>query len=85
MAKGKPFLINDKANPLLVVPPKYIDEVKNDKRLDFRDFVQKQFFGSYPGFDGFGAKVDEHIFKDAVTTQLTRALSKSTFPCDHTF
>jgi hypothetical protein len=74
MAKGKPFRMNDKSTPRLIIPPKYIDEIKNDNRLDFHNFVSKQFFGNYPGFDAFSESVDQTIFQDAVRTQLTRAL-----------
>ncbi|KUJ21322.1 trichothecene C-8 hydroxylase [Mollisia scopiformis] len=78
MAKGKPFRLNEKSRPRLVIPPKYMDEIKNDKRLDFHDFVAKEFFSTYPGFDGFSA--DQTIFQDAVRTQLTQALALTIQP-----
>ncbi|KAH6674999.1 cytochrome P450 [Halenospora varia] len=80
MAKGQPFRLNDKSTPRLVLPPKYVDEIKNDKRLDFHSFVAREFFSTYPGFDGFSISVDQTIFQDAVRTQLTQALALTIEP-----
>ncbi|KAF4634956.1 hypothetical protein G7Y89_g3133 [Cudoniella acicularis] len=82
MAKGQPFRVNDKSRPRLVLPSKYVDEIKNDSRLDFHSFVAREFFSSYPGFDGFSfdTPTDEIIFQDAVRTQLTQALALTVEP-----
>lgn len=71
--------MNHKSAPRLIIPPKYIDEVENDNRLEFHNFVAKQFFSTYPEFDAFGGNVDQSIFQDAVRTQLTRALGIFSF------
>jgi hypothetical protein len=63
-----------------VIPPRYIDEIKSDKRLDFHAFVAKEFFSTYPGFDAFSTSVNQTIFQDAVRTQLTQALALTIEP-----
>ncbi|CAG8952528.1 hypothetical protein HYFRA_00009632 [Hymenoscyphus fraxineus] len=80
LAKGEAFLLNDMSNETLVLPPKYTDEIKNEKNLDFHNFVAKEFFSTYPGFDAFSLSVDQSIFQDAVRTQLTQALTLTVEP-----
>ncbi|KAH7045173.1 cytochrome P450 [Macrophomina phaseolina] len=64
----------------IMLPPKYIDEIKNHNGLDFHGYVAKEFFASYPGFDAFSASVNQTIFQDAVRTQLTQALALTIGP-----
>ncbi|TVY84078.1 Cytochrome P450 monooygenase [Lachnellula suecica] len=78
LARGNPFLLNDKSATRLIIPPKYIEEIKNDKRLDFHGYVSKQFFSTYPGFDVFN--VDQTIFQPAVRVHLTQALTLTVEP-----
>ncbi|KAH6720215.1 cytochrome P450 [Leptodontidium sp. MPI-SDFR-AT-0119] len=78
--KGRPFRLNVQSRARLIIPPKYIEEIKNEKNLDFHAAVGKEFFAGYPGFDAFSTSVNQTIFQDAVRTQLTQALALTVEP-----
>lgn len=52
-SKGGPFRLRDSSNTKLVLPPKYIEEIKNIPQFSSESFNAKDFFASYPGFDVF--------------------------------
>lgn len=54
-AHGGPFRLRDGSNTKLVLPPKYIEEIKNIPSLSSQSFNVKDFFANYPGFDVFRA------------------------------
>ncbi|KAG9232275.1 cytochrome P450 [Amylocarpus encephaloides] len=80
LAKGNPFLMNENASPKLVLPPKYVNEIKNEKDLNFAKFIGKEFHSAYPGFDAFSSAINETIFQDAVRTQLAQVLTLTIEP-----
>ncbi|CAG8956642.1 hypothetical protein HYFRA_00011953 [Hymenoscyphus fraxineus] len=53
LANGGPFRIEDGSGIKLVLPPKYIDEIKDLPQLSSQNYNVKDFFANYPGFDAF--------------------------------
>lgn len=52
---NKPFQLYTNQGMLTVLPPRYINEIKNDDRLNLSYHVHHAFFGSYPGFEASNA------------------------------
>ncbi|KXH67755.1 P450 monooxygenase [Colletotrichum salicis] len=45
---GRPFQV---LSPLVMLPPSLCDEIRNDKRLTFTGFIDRQWRTRYPGLD----------------------------------
>jgi len=55
-----------------------MDEVRNDDRMTFSAALRKDFFSSYPGFEGFRPAVENHVFTKSVRIGLTQAIGQVT-------
>ncbi|KAJ5987871.1 hypothetical protein N7481_003081 [Penicillium waksmanii] len=67
--------------PLVVLHPKYIDEIKNHPHLDFQGAVERNFFDDrISGFEPFHPGVGGQVTVDLVRTKLTQALGSLTIP-----
>jgi hypothetical protein len=64
--------------PLIILPARYMDEVRNDDRMTFAASLKKDFFSSYPGFEGFRPAAEDHVFTTSVRIGLTQAIGKIT-------
>ncbi|CAI6077636.1 unnamed protein product [Clonostachys chloroleuca] len=86
ITRSKSILINGRAQyptqpyraytdwgDLLIIPPEYVDEVKNDSRLNFNIPVEEDSHAYVPGFDPF--KPDRNVAK-LINRHLTKALGK---------
>ncbi|KAB2576303.1 Cytochrome p450 [Lasiodiplodia theobromae] len=73
-----PFQIFNPSGALLVIPPKYADEIRNDERLSFNAFMEKTFFVEYSEFSAFHAVTQGEIMQETVRTKLTQALGHIT-------
>ncbi|KAK2768531.1 hypothetical protein FQN54_000387 [Arachnomyces sp. PD_36] len=66
--------------PVIVLHPRYLEEVKSHPHLDFHKAIRKSFFGGrYPGFEVFQGDTD-NIVTDLVNKKLTHALGQITIP-----
>ncbi|KAL1639495.1 hypothetical protein SLS58_007927 [Diplodia intermedia] len=73
-----PFQMFNPSGVLLVIPPKFADEIRNDERLSFNAFMEKTFFVGYPEFSAFHAVTQGEIMQETVRTKLTQALGHIT-------
>ncbi|KAJ5662701.1 hypothetical protein N7462_011627 [Penicillium macrosclerotiorum] len=83
-AKGiSVFQVVGGTQPLIVLDPKYIDEIKSHPHLDFQRATTKNFFDDrIAGFEAFhpkGSKAGQ-ITVDLVRVKLTQALGSLTIP-----
>ncbi|OCK76206.1 cytochrome P450 [Lepidopterella palustris CBS 459.81] len=72
----KPFQVIATNGPLIVIPPKYTEEIRLDERMTFKSWLKKDFFTEYPGFEGFKPAVDNNVFIDSVRIGLTQSLGQ---------
>ncbi|CAI7650500.1 unnamed protein product [Penicillium pancosmium] len=67
--------------PLVILHPKYIDEIKNHPHLDFQGAIERNFFDDrISGFEPFHPGVGGQVTVDLVRTKLTQALGSLTIP-----
>jgi hypothetical protein len=72
---GKPFQVLATVRPMIILPAKYIDEIKNHANFNFSKAVESNFYGKYPGFDGLNSLNQNEVFQDAIRVRLTKNLS----------
>ncbi|KAJ5703643.1 hypothetical protein N7493_011568 [Penicillium malachiteum] len=81
--KGKDvFQLMGSTKSLIILHPKYIDEIKNHPHLDFERATEKNFFsGRIPGFEPFShPNGGSQVLLDSVRIKLTQALGGLTIP-----
>jgi hypothetical protein len=62
-------------NPMIVLHPQYINEVKSHPDLRFDEANRKAFFADYPGFEPFDGRGKERmIILDLINKKLTQSL-----------
>ncbi|RHZ56963.1 hypothetical protein CDV55_102522 [Aspergillus turcosus] len=67
--------------PMIVLHPRYIDEIKSHPDLDFDEANKKAFFGAkIPGFEAFEGLGPDHILLDVINKKLTQTLGSLTIP-----
>ncbi|KAJ5142256.1 uncharacterized protein N7443_006975 [Penicillium atrosanguineum] len=81
-AKGvNVFQVMGSTRPLIVLHPKYIDEIKSHPHLSFEGATRKNFFEDrIPGFEPFHAAGAGKVLTDTVRIKLTQALGSLTIP-----
>ncbi|KAK2052109.1 cytochrome P450 [Colletotrichum caudatum] len=84
LADGKPFRIVGPGKELIVLPPEYADQIRNDKRLDFSKVVAQFFSHNLPGFEGFASGLNDlPVVLDMCKYKLTRELASVIKPLPH--
>ncbi|OJD36815.1 cytochrome p450 [Diplodia corticola] len=77
--QGKVFQVIGNNGPIIIIPPSFADEIRNNENLSLTGFGERNFFPSYPGLEVFGHGIGEdHIFQDVVRKNLTQALGGMT-------
>jgi hypothetical protein len=71
----KPFQVLATVRPMIILPARYIDEIKNHANFNFAKAVESNFYGKYPGFDGLNSLNQNEVFQDAIKVKLTQGLS----------
>lgn len=64
--------------PMIILPAHFMEEVRNDDRMTFSAALKKDFFSSYPGFEGFRPAAESHVFTSSVRIGLTQSIGKVT-------
>ncbi|KAJ8133481.1 hypothetical protein O1611_g135 [Lasiodiplodia mahajangana] len=77
---SRPYSVYSDSGPIVVLPPKLADEIKNDPNLSFVKNVEDDFHGSFPGFEPFKADLAVEILIQVTKKQLTKFLNKITRP-----
>ncbi|KAF7182960.1 hypothetical protein CNMCM7691_002704 [Aspergillus felis] len=68
-------------SPMIVLHPRYMDELKSHPDLDFNEANKKAFFGAkLPGFEPFEGLDKERIALDVINKKLTHTLGSLTIP-----
>ncbi|KAF4201487.1 hypothetical protein CNMCM8927_001473 [Aspergillus lentulus] len=68
-------------SPMIVLHPRYLDEIKSHPRLSFDEANKKAFFGAkIPGFEPFEGLDKENIALDVINKKLTHTLGSLTTP-----
>lgn len=79
---GGPFRLRDGSNTKLVLPPRYIEEIKNIPTFSSQSYNVKDFFANYPGFDVFRTSNPgtEEIWIRAMKKEMPAAVPLATAP-----
>ncbi|KAK5637615.1 hypothetical protein RRF57_013330 [Xylaria bambusicola] len=76
----RPFTVNTDVGTVIVLPPKFTEEIKNNPQLDFMKTIEDEFHGSLPGFEVFNKGLASDILIQVAKKQLTKSLNKITGP-----
>ncbi|CAI7637535.1 unnamed protein product [Penicillium glandicola] len=69
------FQIIGSTRPMVILHPKFVDEIKNNPDLSFEDSIKKTFFDNrIPGFEPFHNGTALKVTVEVVRTSLTQAL-----------
>ncbi|OQE43665.1 hypothetical protein PENCOP_c003G09001 [Penicillium coprophilum] len=69
------FQIIGATSPIIILHPKFVDEIKNNPNLSFKDSIKKTFFSDrIPGFEPFHNGTALKVTVEVVRTSLTQAL-----------
>lgn len=71
---GRPFQVLATVRPMIILPARYIDEIKNHPNFNFAKAVESNFYGKYPGFDGLNSLNQNEMFQEAIRVRLTQGL-----------
>ncbi|KAH6639959.1 trichothecene C-8 hydroxylase [Truncatella angustata] len=79
--KGSPFRAIADVGEVVLLPPEFANEIRNDNRFSFVKHVRESFHGHLPGFVGFdeGSR-DSMLLRSVSQKQLTHQLAKVTEP-----
>ncbi|XRM46627.1 hypothetical protein ABZX51_009656 [Aspergillus tubingensis] len=67
--------------PMLILHPKYVNEVRRHPSLSLEEAVKKSLpVGDYPGFEAFRGTENHHILLDVINQKITRNLKQYTIP-----
>lgn len=74
-------VLSEELGNIVVLPPRYATEFKNDERFSFSSIVTKSFHGNLPGFGTFNVfSQPNKIVQTIVQKDITRAIPKLTGP-----
>lgn len=80
-ANGGPFNLMTDSGLVTVLPPQYIDLIRDEKGLSFMATVQEDFHAQIPGFEAFRSETrSDALVQSVVRKQLTKSLSKPSRP-----
>ncbi|OAX82832.1 hypothetical protein ACJ72_02813 [Emergomyces africanus] len=78
---NKPFRVLSDNGELTVLPPDFVDEIKNDARMSGDQHTMRYFFGHLPGMEVFNvAGPVMRMARSVIQRQLTTHLNKVTKP-----
>lgn len=86
-SEDKPFQLYTNQGLLTVLPPRYINEIKKDPRLDLTSHIHRVFFGNFPGFQAVNENslhLLAEITQKSITTNLVRFTKPSAEECSVT-
>lgn len=69
------FQVMTGTGPVVVLPNRFANEVRNNKSLSFNRYFDKDFFVHYPGFEAYRTGYQDGTFiQEVVRTKLTQSL-----------
>lgn len=74
---GRNFLVNSEFGPLILLAPRFAEEIRSDSRLSFARFMAHHTMSNYPGFEVFseGAQ-DSTILKEVIGQHMNKGIGK---------
>lgn len=78
--QDKIFQVYIHSGPQLIMPVKYIDEVRNHPHLNFKGTGKLDFFTHYPAFKSMEAGIKGDVFIHMINRKLTTSLALVTEP-----
>jgi hypothetical protein len=69
------FQVYTESGPKIIIPDRYVDEIRNHPHLHFFKAVQAELFGKYPGLQPFAVNHNIDIITQTVRGKLTQSLS----------
>ncbi|KAI0410935.1 cytochrome P450 [Xylaria grammica] len=76
----RPYTVYSDVGPVILLSPKFAEEIKNNPKLNFLRNSEEDFHGSIPGFETFRADLSGQILVQVAKKQLTKFLNKITKP-----
>ncbi|KAI8623926.1 cytochrome P450 [Xylariaceae sp. FL1651] len=76
----RPVRIASDTGQLIVLPPSYAQEIRNEPNLSFFKTSEEDFHGRLPGFEPFNAEKAAGMLLKVTRNQLTKYLAKVTKP-----
>lgn len=69
------FQVMTGTGPVVVLPNRFANEIRNNKSLSFNRYFDKDFFVKYPGFEAYRTGYQDGTFiQEVVRTKLTQSL-----------
>ncbi|KAB2571070.1 Cytochrome P450 monooxygenase pyr3 [Lasiodiplodia theobromae] len=66
------------SGPRILLPPSFVDEIRNEAHLSFTEFVRREFMGDYKTFGSTDSLFKDSVFQETVRIKLTQALPRLT-------
>lgn len=82
---GKPFQVMTDTGPIIFLNASYSDEIRNDHRFGFTEFLHRLFLTKYSGLEGVILPVgfQNDVLKATVRKNLTQSLGTSFVMYNH--
>ncbi|KZL66609.1 cytochrome P450 monooxygenase [Colletotrichum tofieldiae] len=71
---SKPFRVVSEFGEMLILPPSLANDIRNDEKLSFAEYMKESMCASVPGFEPFHEATKSTLLSDMVKTKLTPAL-----------
>ncbi|KXH40986.1 ent-kaurene oxidase [Colletotrichum nymphaeae SA-01] len=75
-----PFRIIADVGEMIILPPEFVNGIRNEADLDFMEFVNQQFLSDIPGFEIFKTGFLTSLVTDVTRVKITQSLGKVTGP-----
>ncbi|KAL1635491.1 hypothetical protein SLS58_010187 [Diplodia intermedia] len=62
------------SGPRILLPPRFVDEIRNESNLSFTEFVRRDFVSDYQAFGNLHDLFSTSVFQETVRIKLTQAL-----------
>ncbi|KAA8645305.1 cytochrome P450 [Aspergillus tanneri] len=72
------FRVVTATGPKIVLPPRYLEDIKSDDRFSFAHEMAKQSLSHLPGFEAFATPLHNNIFQDTIKIKITQSLGAIT-------
>ncbi|KAL1614873.1 hypothetical protein SLS54_009427 [Diplodia seriata] len=66
------------SGPRILLPPRFVDEIRNESNLSFTEFVRRDFVSDYQAFGNLHGLFSTSVFQETVRIKLTQALPRLT-------
>ncbi|KAI0126677.1 cytochrome P450 [Xylariales sp. AK1849] len=75
-----PFRVMTATGMKIVLPTRYLEQIKSDDRFSFAHEMAKQSLSHLSGFEAFATPLHDNIFQDTIRIKITQSLGAITEP-----